>query len=207
MKYAVFDIGNVLCHVNFDKLLVLLSKTFNISRDEAMHFLNRTQKLHDLGLIHLKDEIQDRFKIRSEAIMEELLDEWNTVIWKENAMFDMLADLIANNVQIALLSNIGWEHVSFLDKHLGNEIGYKKSIHFFSCHVGVRKPSLIYYQSFLLLHPKFKGCIYLDDVQDNLDSGKEFGFRTVKFCLDEVSRGNKLKSRVAELKKLILEDI
>ena len=204
------DIGNVLCHVNFDKLLTCLSRNLNISKADAMYFLDRVQKLHDVGLTSLRDELHDHFKIHSEPIMEELLESWNSVISGEHLMFNILKELLDQNVKIALVSNIGYEHTKHIDHLLGGEVGYTNSIHFFSCHVGARKPTFLYYQSFLSMHPEFKGCIYVDDLQDNLNASKKFGFKTVRFSLNTFSiDGNidrqALKQKANELKKLILK--
>ena len=51
MKYYVcLDIGNVLCHVDFNVFLADVSESLNVTTEDAMYFLNRSQKLHDLGL-------------------------------------------------------------------------------------------------------------------------------------------------------------
>jgi FMN phosphatase YigB (HAD superfamily) len=211
MRCLAIDIGNVICHVNFDKLLTSLSRNINISKSDAMYFLDRAQKLYDLGLTTLKNELHDHFKIHSEPVIEELLSSWNSVIWSEPIMFEMLKDLLNQNVKVALLSNIGLEHTEYIDGMLKSEIGYTDAIHFFSCNVGARKPTLLYYQSFLAMHPEFKGSIYVDDVQDNLDASKKFGFKTVRFDLKDFVTGgadidkHRLRQKANELKKLILK--
>lgn len=211
-KYAAFDIGNVLCQVNFDNFLDALSKNQNITKDEAFYFLSRTQKLHDLGLTNLRDELHDHFKIRSEVIMEELLNYWNMSVWREGQMFGLLDDLMDKGIKIALVSNIGFEHVSYLNRNLSPYDAWKNSIHFFSCDVGARKPSMLYYQSFLMQYPKFKDCIYVDDRQENLDAGKVFGFKTVHFSLDNLAgktiqaTQQNISVAVQQLKNLIIKD-
>lgn len=211
-KYACFDIGNVLCHVNFDKILAAISKEMNITKADVLYFLSRTQKLHDLGLTNLKDELHDHFKIHSEVIMQELLSAWNESVWHEPVMIQLLNELTENNVKIALLSNIGFEHANFLTKELSGNKSFRDAIHFFSCNVGTRKPSILYYQSFLMMHPKFQGAIYIDDVQENLDTGKIFGFKTVHFSLDSLTgKGpsvtqQNIKTAATQLKNLILKD-
>ena len=62
MKYCCFDIGNVLCHCSFESLKQLLSKHLNITLSDAEAFVNRNQKLHDLGLTNLSDELRDHFR-------------------------------------------------------------------------------------------------------------------------------------------------
>lgn len=212
MKYVCFDIGNVLCHLDFEIFLSALSQQFNISETDTWRFLSRTQKLHDLGLTLLKDEFADHFKLHSEVTIDDLLNKWNETIKQEELMFQLLSQLSENNVEIALLSNIGFEHEAYLNKIAESYVGYKKAIQFYSCNVGARKPSLLYYQTFLSLNPKFKGCLYVDDIQENLDTGKKFGFKTLRFALSELSgktegqTQHNIKTAVSRLKALILEN-
>lgn len=210
-KYACFDIGDVLVHVNFDPFLDAISKYQNISHSDAWHFLSRTQKLHDLGLTTLRDELTDHFSIRSEVILQEILNCWESAILPEEVMMRLISDLIENDVKVALLSNIGFEHMHLLNKTLAPLKGWKESLHFFSCEVGARKPSMLYYQSFLTLHPKFRGAFYIDDRQENLDTSKTFGFRTIRFVLSELMgkntqvRQQKIREGADQLKNLILD--
>lgn len=182
MKHLALDIGNVICHVDFDKILNVLSKSLNISKAEALYFLNRVQKLHDLGLTNLSDELHDHFKIKSEVIIKEILEEWNRSIQIDNDVIreiEKLRDIY--NLEIALVSNIGIEHA----EHFRNNCKLSKTIQFFSCEVGARKPSLLYYQTFLNIYPQFKGAIYIDDLDANLAIGSQFGLKAIKFALSD----------------------
>jgi hypothetical protein len=61
---------------------------------------------------------------------------------------------------------------------------------------------MVYYQSFLLQHPEFKGCLYVDDVVDNLNASKAFGFRTFHMSLQEPW----VESKIAEIEAIIVSD-
>jgi len=204
MKYACLDIGNVLCKVDFSPFLNHLSRTLNITMDEAQYFLNRTQKLHDMGLTSVSDELRDHFKIKSPMIVEELLKLWMKVVWRENDAFEALLE--KHNVQVALLSNIGIEHAGMVEEwQTPKSIRpfFPESIKHFSCHVGARKPSSLFYQSFLLEHPEFKGCLYVDDLQENLDTGIKFGFQPFRLSLEEDDISEKLK----QIEKIITKPV
>lgn len=181
MKYCALDIGNVLVHADFHPFLNKLSKSLNLTLEEANYFMNRTQKLHDLGYTQISDELQDHFKIKSPIVIEEMMQEWNDIIVPNYDVINRITNMMKhNNLKVALLSNIGIEHAVKAATLI------PKSINFFSCYVGARKPSLLYYHTFLQLHPEFWGCPYIDDLQENLDAGKQFGFQTYRFCLDEI---------------------
>jgi len=177
-KYLATDVGNVLTTVDFDGFLNVLSKSLNISLSEAMHFLERTQKSHDLGLSRIKDELIDHFKIKSETLIDEIMKEWYRCMVPDHNMMILIENLvIRQGVKVAILSNVGEEHTSIIDGMLRSHNIENNVIKHYSCQVGARKPSKIYYQSFIMENPEFKGCLYLDDLHDNLKSAESFGFK------------------------------
>ena len=182
MKYACFDIGNVLAYVDFQPLLTAVSKSFNISTKDAISFLSNNQKKCDLGLTTVESELLHFFDIRSDILLNELISHWNNSIQYDGRMNALLEELQAEGVEIALLSNIGHEHMEIASKWF--DCHKIKCVRFFSCQVGARKPTMLYYHTFLSMYPQYKGCVYIDDVQENLDAGKAFGFDTVHFALD-----------------------
>lgn len=184
MKYLALDIGNVLVYADFKPFLNKLSKQFNITLEEANRFLSKTQALHDLGHIKMSDQLQDRFDIKSQVIFGDLVEAWQNIIVPAYWLLELLD--ARPTLKIALLSNVGTEHSQTMNKLLGMSAKfYNGATKHFSCEIGARKPSLLYYQSFLALHPEWKGCGYVDDLQENLDASKQFGFRTHRFALSD----------------------
>lgn len=215
MTYVALDVGNVLVHANFDDFIKKISKTFDITLAEALYFMNRNQKLHDLGLTRMRDELGDHFKVRSEVLMDELVADWNSVIVANRGVLSMINRLKdIHGLKIAILSNVGTEHLVRMKEVLDYEGFMDGNVGHFSCVVGARKPQMVYYHTFLELHPEWRGCPYIDDVQENLDMGAQFGFKPFKFALDEVSRPNnaedpvppyKLRDKLKEMEKFILD--
>jgi FMN phosphatase YigB (HAD superfamily) len=198
MKYCCLDVGNVLIDVNFNPFTEALSRQLNITMEDAHYFMNRTCKLHDMGLTCMADELKDHFHIKSQPIIESLLITWNQTISENYSMTDKLVEWITEkDVCIALLSNVGLEHAKIMTKIFPSN--HPSLIKHFSCQVGARKPNFVYYQSFLQMHPEFKGCAYVDDLQENLDAGAKFGFRTYRFDLSSPEHCN-----VKELETFIL---
>lgn len=211
MKYLATDLGNVICEVDFNFFIRELSKTINVSIEDVNYFLNRTQKLHDLGLTVIADELRDHFKIRSPVVIENLMTEWNKTVKTNNQMVSFLTNLLrSGDVKIALLSNIGVEHAGLMRKVLTEEV-FDNSIRFFSCEVGARKPNYLYYKLFLDMNPEFKGCVYLDDRIENVASGFKFGFNARHFVLDTyINQSERMESLLASkldyIEKLIREN-
>ena len=200
-KYVALDIGNVLCHVNFDNLLKEISDTLNLTLEDSLYFINRNQKLNDLGLTNLKKELHDHTGIVSEVTISRIMTSWNETVYANPVVLGMFNKMIAENeLQVALLSNIGHEHAHVMEHVLGVGGFFNHAIKHFSCDVGARKPTALYYQSFLMEHPEFEGCVYVDDVLENLTAGVRFGFQPYHFALDKMDVAQELP----EIEKMIL---
>lgn len=203
-KFICLDIGNVLLHLNMQPFINKMSDKLNVSRNDASELLRRTQCLHDLGYTTMEKELRDWFSVKSEVIIEEMVDAWNQCATPDYDMLTMLTELtFTDNLQIALLSNMGLEHAANIKKLLSYGNLYDNAIKHLSCEIGARKPHFIYYQSFLLEHPEFKGCLYLDDLQENLDMGSKIGFKSTHFDLSKYTSDQKTQ-KISEIKSLIL---
>lgn len=199
MKYIALDIGNVICHANMSHFISDISETFNISIDEASRFLKSFQQMHDLGLTNMESQLRVWFDCKSEVTTSKLIENWCNSIIANPVMIKMLNKLLDNNVQVALLSNIGVEHAEMMKQKLPGI--YDRAVKHFSCFVGARKPSMLYYQSFLLQYPEFKGCLYLDDLVENLEASKQFGFQTYHFSLEDYG----ISYHANEIEKIMLK--
>ena len=185
-KHVALDVGNILVHVNFNTFTEALSKQQNITVEEAGYFMSRSCALHDMGMTKMEHELHDHFKIRSPLIMKDLLECWNKVIVPNTIVIDFFNDLsIQNKIEIALVSNVGLEHAIQMERLLDRGGFFRRATKHLSCQVGARKPTKLYYQSFLAQFPQFKNCAYLDDMHENLEASKQFGFRTYHFNLQK----------------------
>lgn len=200
MKHIALDIGNVLCDVSPTSFIDLLSETFNVTVPEASRFLKRFQQLHDLGYTTMEDELRDKFGAKSPGILKKLVSAWNDTVSPNLHVINRLNYLREHHgLKAALLSNIGVEHAAMVESKLSLGGFFDNSIKHFSCFVGARKPSFIFYQSFLLEYPEFKNCIYVDDLKENLIASKPFGFQTFRLALDEHDVNAKIDELEAEI--------
>jgi len=202
-KYICLDIGNVLCNITIVPFLETLSETFNVTFPEAQRFLKRLQQIHDLGYTTMEDELKDEFGVKSPIIIQRMVSAWNASVTPHLEMLDCLNRLIEKEgLKVALLSNIGVEHAAMMEETLKHGGFFSGAIKHFSCYVGARKPSMLFYQSFLLQHPEFKGALYVDDLQENLNASKQFGFKTFWLSLDAPDISNKIKELDTEIRML-----
>lgn len=191
-RYICLDIGDVICKVVAAPFIESISETFDVTIHEASHFLKRFQKLHDLGLTTMEDELKDKFDVKSPKTIKRLVNEWNDSVIPDVDFIEKLNHLKQHfNLNIALLSNIGVEHAQLMEDSLGARF-LSGTIRHFSCFVGARKPSALFYQSFLMQYPQFSGSLYVDDLQENLDTSKKFGFNTFRMSLAESDHKDKI---------------
>ena len=192
-KYICLDIGNVLIKLDFSKFLEDLSYEVNITKNDANDFLYRIQKDHDIGLIDFKRELTYLFNIKSEVKLEKLLKSWDTtLVYSYMDFITPLNYLLDNNYKIGLLSNIGFEHKQLVNNYIKNINNYidknNNIIRHYSCDVGARKPTKLYFQSFLIENPDFKNCLYFDDIEENVEGGIRAGFKGKIFNLQTTDK-------------------
>ena len=205
MAAIALDIGNVLVNLDMTPFVDALSKQFNISNLEASEFVRGVQRLQDLGLTTVTHELRHQFNIRSEVILKQLVKDWDSIVVpNEQSIYGIERLIRKYKLDVAILSNLGPEHIQkFNYSVLGaNKLIWEKSIKHFSCEVGLRKPTRIYYHMFLEEHPQFKGAIYLDDLDENLNAGAALGFKTFQYDLSRMYR-SQIDEELARLDEFI----
>lgn len=211
MKYAAFDIGQVLCDFDIDIFVNEFNKRFNETYPfppNGLLFLEYIQPLQDCGLTNLERElihyimfiegsIQDSYY--ANKTLKELKQKWNDTISLNKEMVQFINKQMERGVKIALLSNMGVDHKKHI-KSTMPELFENKILHL-SCDVGARKPSKLYFQSFLLEHPEFIGATFVDDNKDNINIAGQFGFKPYQFDLNNFNKYDKF-SKEKELREL-----
>jgi|SRR5271166_562089 len=202
MKYLAIDIGNVICRMDFEKFLDQLAITLSITRNKAFDVLYRIQKLQDLGVLTISEEMALHYKT-SDSAVKQAIELWNNTMMADPFVVSGLLELMSKGVKVALLSNMGMEHRSII-RHVISPAIYDNSVEFFSCDVGARKPSYLYYKTFLDMYPEFKGCVYIDDRPENIEASLKFGFEGCCFDLSSFKSNDDMEEMFNSLKILVL---
>jgi len=179
-----FDVGNVLVKVDFDEFFTEFKRLG--TREDPLEFLCEIQARQDIGVMTIPIALRTKFKHLPENRIKAFVRAWNHSIKPNKEMLDFLDDLRGKGTKIAILSNMGTEHADYIkENHPRLFEGCRLHL---SGEVGARKPSKLYYQSFLMQHPNFKGCLFLDDRKENLVTAAEFGLEGQHFELDKFTK-------------------
>lgn len=208
---AAFDIGNVLCEVNLNEFARCLAKYIMLKRgyivnyeaevgvsghliDEANFFIDHIRRMQDIGTTTVREQLQYKYNFTN-FDLDELIKAWNKTVTPNEMMLKFLDKLKNKGVKIALLSNMGQEHLKYLRAIC--PAMFEGTIQHISCEVGARKPQKLFYQSFLLDHKEFSGCIYVDDLEENVRVGRQYGFKEYHFDLAKMLDLPKTKQKTS----------
>src|SRR5690606_25313186 len=160
----------------------------------------------DIGLFTIKQAFENLlvFRDKKPELLEGMLDLWSKIIIEVPEMTDLIKRLKdKHKIRIALLSNISYEH-SLIFRNKFDPI-FNSCITHFSCNIGAKKPSKIYFQSFLYDNIGFRGSLFFDDVESNVIEAQNQGFKAIQFRLDEFTSfenaANDLESKILHYKK------
>lgn len=196
-KIICFDIGNVIvtCDVDrfVDEIGIYLSPKKN-KKFKALRYLVQTQ--HDVGLTTLRNFFEHFDTDLSFHSLNEIIQEWCNLIKMNNEMYDLILNLKKQNVKIAYLSNIGYEHAVHLTTRYPEL--FENTLKHFSYEVGARKPTKLYFQSFLHEADPIRAgdCLFIDDLKYNCDMAESLGFKTYQFSLLDKNGFGVLKNTI-----------
>jgi len=182
-----FDIGQVLVHVDMDIFVDELFIT-GISKERCNEFLEIMQPFFDNGILDMEKALQLRFPELSKREIDRAREAWLAVVKPCFPTLEVLTQLLSEGASVALLSNIGRDHADYLSDMCSGQ--FDRCIKHFSCDVGARKPTKLFYQSFTMDYPEFaqkklystgrltyskmSRGLFLDDRLENIDAARMY---------------------------------
>jgi len=181
----LFDIGGVLYHFNPKPLLdYLITNNIIENNNFELEFINSNfQCPQEIGLCNMRQSFYSFNNKLSTNVLDDINNLWLETITPSLPMVNLIEELVDNGYNVALLSNIGPDHAAYIIKQCKV---FEKCIKHFSCDVGARKPSKLFFQSFCLQHETCGNSIYFDDRKENISIGKRY-FESVVFNLNNYS--------------------
>jgi FMN phosphatase YigB (HAD superfamily) len=207
MQHIAFDIGNVIFDIDFKDFINEFSKLG--AQYLAKEFIRDFANAQHIGVFDFQTSLElslsrhREFKheldysyptFTTELVDKVLKPAWNKAVIPNNTMLNFIMNLKNEGVKIAFLSNIGFEHARYLRENYSDI--FNGSVQHFSYEVGAIKPQTLFYQSFLLNHEDFSGCVYLDDMKENVVSAAKHKFDAMHFDLDDYKSQFELKKKL-----------
>ena len=179
---ALFDIGNVLVHLDFERALATLvppDATDSTQRIESL--LEKKDELEsgDIPVPEFITWASERLGFTgSDAAF---LEVWNSIFEPIHAMWAVASFLKSQRLKIVLFSNTNAMHAEWL---LANhEIFAEFDGRVFSHEVGAIKPDPAIYRHAIAQHDLTPAdTLYLDDLPENIDAGETLGFRCHQYA-------------------------
>jgi len=210
MRKFIFDVGNVLFHVNFDKFNKRLND-LNIhfqNTSKLKTFVDDIQAHQDLGIVNLEQALRHHLGV-DDKFIPALVEEWNNCLQPNIKMIDFFEKIKSSKFynefrlidpKVAIASNMGVDHYNFLRNQYPNL--FKGIDVFISSKIGARKPSNLFFQSIILDYPAYRGALFIDDRKENLETASGY-FQTYHFDLQQLSNSSKLDSALDQLSMTI----
>lgn len=190
IKTIVFDIGNVLTEFAWEEFL----HSFGFSEDivekiAGASVQDEVWKEFDLGNIS-DEEIIDNFIHNAPEIEEQIRTVYKSIhgmIKRVDYAIPWIEELKGRGYQVLVLSNFSKkaltecsEAMDFLDKTDGGILSFRDHV--------VKPMPEIYELLIERYHLNPEECVFLDDMQRNIDAAKPFGFQTILFTSQKEAR-------------------
>ncbi|NIP98754.1 MAG: HAD family phosphatase [Akkermansiaceae bacterium] len=174
---ALFDIGNVLVHLDFENALSTLVPSGAEDPGTRIRSLLERKDEFESGALSDRDFIawaSERLGYTGSA--ENFRRTWNSIFEPIPAMWGVASFLKSQRLKIVLFSNTNSMHAEWLlaNHHIFDEFDGRV----FSHEVGAIKPDPAIYHYAIKAHGLNPAdTLYLDDLPENIATGRELGFR------------------------------
>ena len=183
IKAVLFDLGNVLVKVNKKMALQEFSRLMGIPVSHLLSLLeSKIEKDFELGLISTREyirKVEEFFGLRVKLDVETLFNIWDKCFEPDEMVLSIVGGL-NGEVTKGILSNTNSLHIEVVRKKwkIFDNFDYL----FFSYEIGYAKPDRRIYQFVAeKLGVVPEQVIFIDDLEENVSSAKEFGFVTHLF--------------------------
>jgi len=182
MKF-LFDIGRVLLNFEFESSLTPLLPTSIKNPTERINKILKQKDKLESGAITPDDYTRWALKIlESHATASQFQQAWQQIFTINHPMWHCVRKLASDGHQLILFSNISAIHWPWISHTYPNFSQFHGAV--LSFEIGYLKPQSEMYQHAI---KKYKldptSTIYIDDMPQNIATGKQFGFNSWQYDL------------------------
>lgn len=180
-KAYIFDIGNVLIHFSFEKMVQQMCGLYGAAFDEMVAVIGKLGRLYERGTISTEElftSLEQTFDRRPpDTAVERALSD----IFTENCeMSGMPARLRASGARTVLLSNTNDIHWRYIEQRYPFLRDFDATV--LSFREGTAKPEQVIYEAALRAADCApKECLFIDDLEENVVAARKLGMNAVVY--------------------------
>jgi putative hydrolase of the HAD superfamily len=188
VRGIVFDIGNVLIDIDYQKTVSEFQKLANRDFSKIVSYTSQEEffNQYERGEISTADFIMTIKKhLKPETTEEQIIAAWNTMLVDYPHQKIELLEGLKTDFSLFALSNINEMHISLMDSNIKRLYGKEKFREYFqkafySNEIGMRKPEKRIYD-FLVSESGFSAeqLLFIDDKKENLIPASALGIQTI----------------------------
>lgn len=178
----LFDIGNVLLKLHFENYHAKVLGDANAPLPDKLGVLKDP---YETGQISDNEFVTKSLQIlKSDLSPQDYTKAWQDIFSPNDPMWEVVEKLQADGHRLILFSNTNALHSTFfLEKY---EVFQHFPHHHFSQEVGAIKPHDDFYQKAIDTYDLIPAeTAYLDDLPENIATGKAFGFQSWQYDLND----------------------
>lgn len=186
----IFDLGNVLIEWNKEKILSKICKN-DLEYNLFNKFVFQSNLWIDLdngkiSLEFLENQLIDEMGHQYQDQIHELVWNWFNYVDLYDEVYELIKQLKKKNFQIYVLSNTSSIFHILLDSVL-SKVSSVLDGYVISCEVKMMKPQKEIYLSLVNKYQlDIKDCIFLDDLEENVEAARTLGIKA--FQIKSVKR-------------------
>lgn len=189
IEAVVFDLGNVIIPVDFEKTVQAFVSLGGKKASELYHYAGQSHLFEELerGEVSRK-EFLDRVRPElNHASDSEIIEAWNAMLYHiDYSTFEYL-DKLRPRFKTYVLSNINTYHAEWVDKAMRTASSEQDISQYFDCvfyshEIGHRKPENGAWQTIIeqeYINPK--KTLFIDDKDENTEAAKTLGFNVLQW--------------------------
>lgn len=181
MKLLVFDMGHVFVDFEWDVVCEGFCRVSGKSREELRRDFRRVAGLgYESGMISTADFLSELNQYLGTRIdLEQFKALW-TVTFRENVEMAELLSKLKERLPLYLLSNTNEIHFEHLERSFNVTRHFAEVI--LSYKVGCSKPDPgIYHEVLRRCALPAEACLFVDDLEPNVEAAKALGMQTILF--------------------------
>lgn len=193
IKAVIFDFGSVLVGDEWKVIYKEIAQRLKIPEEKVQEIKGPLLKKWNIGEINEEKfwkefEKQVGIKINRKFTKDLWFRTYRDHAKDINESWEILAELKARKIRLALIANIIPPHVRAY-KETGRikrlkDLGFEVFV--LSCEVGVRKPDpRIYKIALEKLNLPAEACVFIDDKLENIEAAKKLGMQIIHFQTPE----------------------